>query len=122
MLVAWDKLGVCVLAHGYSSRVSNIGCISLLRMCQKRVKMKKLVKSSNKDEVNKMTPSDQQQLKAHLKAVAKILYRNTDSTELKSFESIEKSVRQKMLSEVGPEVGNFFFQQYQELKQENPEK
>ncbi len=98
------------------------GCISLLRMCQKRVKMKKLVKSSNKDEVNKMTPSDQQQLKAHLKAVAKILYRNTEPTELKTFESIEKAVRQKMLSEVGPEIGSFFFQQYQEFKQENPEK
>jgi hypothetical protein len=91
-------------------------------MCQKRVKMKKLVKSSNKDEVNKMTPSDQQQLKAHLKAVAKILYRNTEPTELKTFESREKSIRQKMLSEVGPEIGNFFFQQYQEFKQENPEK
>ena len=91
-------------------------------MCQKRVKIKKLVKSSNKDEVNKMTPSDQQQLKAHLKAAAKILYRNTDPTELKNFESIEKSVRQKMLSEVGPEIGSFFFQQYQEFKQENPEK
>jgi hypothetical protein len=91
-------------------------------MCQKRVKMKKLVKSSNKDEVNKMTPSDQQQLKARLKAAAKILYRNTDLTELKSFESIEKSVRQKRLSEVGLERGSFFFQQYQELKQENPEK
>ena len=98
------------------------GCISLLRMCQKRVKMKKLVKLSNKDEVNKMTPSDHQQLKAHLKAVAKILYRNTEPTELKTFESIEKAVRQKMLSEVGPEIGSFFFQQYQEFKQENPEK
>ena len=84
--------------------------------------MKKLVKSSNKDEVKKMTPSDQQQLKAHLKAAAEILYRNTDPIELKSFESIEKSVRQRMLSEVGPELGSFFFQQYQELKQESPEK
>ena len=84
--------------------------------------MKKLVKSSDKDEVNKMSPSDQQQLKAHLKAAGKILYRNTDSTELKSFESREKSVRQKMLSEVSPEIGNFFFQKYQEFKQENPEK
>ena len=71
-----------------------------------------------------MTPSDQQQLKVHLKAAAEILYRNTDPTELKSFESIEieKSVRQKMLEEVGPELGSFFFQQYQEFKQENPEK
>jgi hypothetical protein len=91
-------------------------------MCQKRVKMKKLVKSSHKYKANKMIPSDQQQLKAHLKAVAEILYRNTDPTQLKSFESIEKSRRQKMLEEVGPELGSFFFQQYQEFKQENPEK
>ena len=84
--------------------------------------MKKLVKLQNKDEVKKMTPSDQEQLKAHLKAVAEILYKNTDPTELKSFDSIEKSLRQKMLEEVGPELGSFFFQQYQELKQENPEK
>jgi len=56
-----------------------------------------------------MTPSDQQQLKAHLKAAAEILYRNTEPAELKNFESREKSVRQKMLEEVGPELGSFFF-------------
>ena len=61
-----------------------------------------------------MTPEDQQRLKAHLKEVASILYRNTDSTELLNFESIEKSLRQKMLLEVGPELGSFFFQQHQE--------
>jgi hypothetical protein len=44
-----------------------------------------------------MTPEDQKRLKAHLKEVASILYRNTDSTELSNFESIEKSLRQKML-------------------------
>ena len=68
-----------------------------------------------------MTPEDQKRLKAHLKGVAEILYRNTDSTELSKFESIEKSLRQKMLKEVGPELGRFFFQQYQELKQEDSE-
>ena len=68
-----------------------------------------------------MTPSDQDQLKAYLKAAAEILYRNTDPTELKTFESIEKALRQKILSEVGPELGSFFFQKYQELKQEKPE-
>ena len=68
-----------------------------------------------------MTPEDQKRLKAHLKEVAAILYRNTDSTELSNFESIEKSLRQKILSEVGPELGSFFFQQYQELKQEDSE-
>ncbi|AFZ08360.1 hypothetical protein Osc7112_6654 (plasmid) [Oscillatoria nigro-viridis PCC 7112] len=69
-----------------------------------------------------MTPSDQEQLKVYLKAAAEILYRNTAPSELESFDSIEKSLRQKMLEEVGPELGNFFFQQYQEFKQENPEK
>ena len=69
-----------------------------------------------------MTPEDQQQLKAHLKEVAEIIYRNTDPKELSSFESIEKSLPQKMLKEVGPELGSFFFQQYQELKREEAEK
>ena len=68
-----------------------------------------------------MTPEDQQCLKAHLKQAAQIFYRNTDSTEFSSFESIEKSLRQKMLSEVGSELGRFFFQKYQELKQEETE-
>ena len=69
-----------------------------------------------------MTPENRQQLKAHLKEVAEIIYRNTDPKELSSFESIEKSLRQKILKEVGPELGSFFFQQYQELKQEEAEK
>jgi len=69
-----------------------------------------------------MTPEDRHQLKAHLKEVAEILYRNTAPQELSSFESIEKSLRQKILKEVGPELGSFFFQQYQELKQEEAEK
>jgi hypothetical protein len=61
-----------------------------------------------------MTPSDQQQLKAYLEAAAEILYRNTDPTELKTFESREKALRQKMLEEVSPELGSFFFQKYQD--------
>ena len=68
-----------------------------------------------------MTPEDKKRLKAHLKKVAEIFYRNTDSTELSNFESIEKSLSQKILSEVGPELGSFFFQQHQELKQEERE-
>ena len=63
-----------------------------------------------------MTPEDQQRLKAHLKGVAEILYRNTDSTELSNFESIEKSLRQKMLKEVEPELGRFFFSKVSGIK------
>jgi hypothetical protein len=52
-----------------------------------------------------MTPSERQQLKAYLEGAAEIIYRNTDPTELKTFESIEKALRQKILEEVGPEAG-----------------
>ena len=68
-----------------------------------------------------MTHEDKQQLKAYLKGATEILYRNTEPTEISSFESIEKSLRQKMLEEVGSELATFFFQQYQELKQEDSE-
>ena len=37
-------------------------------------------------------------------------------------ESIEKILRQKILAEVSPKLGSFFFQQYQELKQQEAEK
>ncbi len=56
-----------------------------------------------------MTPSDKQQLKAYSKGAAEIVYRNTDSAALSNFESIEKSLRKKMLKEVRPELGSFFF-------------
>ncbi len=55
-----------------------------------------------------MMPEDQQRLKAHLKGVAEILYRNTDPTELSTFESIEITLYQKILKEVGQELGSFF--------------
>jgi hypothetical protein len=41
--------------------------------------------------------------------------------EFLRFESLEKALRQKMLEEVGPGLGSFFFQKYQKLKQEKPE-
>jgi len=56
-----------------------------------------------------MTPEDQERLKAYLKGVAEILYINTDPTELSTFESLEITIGQKMLKEVGQELGSFFF-------------
>lgn len=51
-----------------------------------------------------MTPEDQKRLKAHLKEVASILYRNTDSTELSNFESSEKSLPQKNIIRSGVRI------------------
>lgn len=42
-----------------------------------------------------MTPEDTQQLQAHIEGIAKILYKNTQKSDLVSLESIEKSVVSK---------------------------
>lgn len=60
-----------------------------------------------------MTPEESKVLKEHLKAAAAILLNNTPKEELKSFNSIELAVREHMLKEVAPEIGNFFKQQQQ---------
>ena len=58
-----------------------------------------------------MTPEESKVLKEHLKAAAAILLNNTPKEELKSFNSIELAVREHLLKEVAPEIGNFFKQQ-----------
>ena len=55
-----------------------------------------------------MTPSDNQELQAHVLAIAEILYRNTDQAQLQDFEQIEATVRQHMLTQVSPRIGEFF--------------
>ena len=56
-----------------------------------------------------MNSEDAQELQAHIQGIAKILYKNTDKTDLASLEAIEKSVRQQMLEHVSPQVA-FFYQ------------
>lgn len=69
-----------------------------------------------------MTPDEEKQVKEHLQAVAEILYKNTDPTELKSFENLELFLREQILQEVSPELARFFFQKSQALKRVEPEK
>ena len=66
-----------------------------------------------------MTPEESKVLKDHLKAAAAILLNNTPKEELKSFNSIELAVREHLLKEVAPEIGNFFKQQRDRKKQED---
>ena len=54
-----------------------------------------------------MTPEDCQRLEACLLEAAEILYRNTQTEELTSFESLEKAVRNKMLEQVSPKIAFF---------------
>ncbi len=69
-----------------------------------------------------MTPEEQKVVQQKLKEVAEILYKNTPSEELKTFERIELSVREHLLETVAPTIGNFFVIQQEEIKQEESEK
>jgi len=59
----------------------------------------------------KMDSAKKRKLKYHLKEVAKILKKETPESELQDFESIELAARKYMVETVGPEIGEFFFQQ-----------
>lgn len=60
-----------------------------------------------------MTTEDSKLLQQHLKAAAAILLKNTPKEQLQDFTGIELAVRNHILSEVAPEIGNFFKQQQQ---------
>jgi hypothetical protein len=68
-----------------------------------------------------MTPKESKELQKHLKAAAAILLKNTEKEELKDFASIELAVRDHILKEVAPEIGNFFKQQQPNNSRETKE-
>lgn len=63
-----------------------------------------------------MTPEDSQRLEACLLEAAEILYRNTKAEELRSFESLEKAVRTKVLEQVSPKIAFFLLNKSQAQK------
>jgi hypothetical protein len=56
-----------------------------------------------------MTPEKAKALKAHIQAIAAILYEETPPEKLNTLEEIEQTVRQKVLKHVSPEIGVFLF-------------
>lgn len=69
-----------------------------------------------------MTPEEQIIVQQKLKEIASILYRNTPSEELETFETVELSVREHLLETVAPEIGEFFLAKQGEKKQEETDK
>ncbi len=55
-----------------------------------------------------MTPQEKQELKQHLAKISEILLKNTSPDKLKDFESIELTIREHFLEEIGPEIADFF--------------
>ncbi len=60
-----------------------------------------------------MTPEKAVALKAHLQAIAAILYEETTPENLNTLEEIEQTVRQKVLKHVSPEIGVFLSERLQ---------
>ena len=69
-----------------------------------------------------MTPEEQSIVDQKLKEVAEILYKNTPSEKLATFETIELSLREQLLGKVAPKIGEFFSTKQGEVKQEESEK
>lgn len=68
-----------------------------------------------------LSPQEQAQLDAHLKAISDILYRNSDTTQLQTFEQLELHIRDQMLTTVGPALLKNFQPTYAQIPQVDPE-
>jgi hypothetical protein len=55
-----------------------------------------------------LNDADREKIQEHLKAIAKILYQNTSSDKLKTFEKIETILREQIQEEISPEIAKFF--------------
>ena len=69
-----------------------------------------------------MTPEEHQQVIEYSRAIAKILYKNANSEQIKSLAKIEEVVRSQMQEYVMPEVGVFLSKISREKTQDINEK
>lgn len=58
-----------------------------------------------------MDADKQAQIQAHARAIAALLYEETDPDQVKTLAGIEEAVRGHLLEHVSPEIGNFLLQQ-----------
>ena len=68
-----------------------------------------------------MTPSEKLELEACLRRASEILYKNSDTENLKNLEDLEITVRKKVLEEVSPKIAFFLSNKRQKLVKEKKE-
>ncbi len=68
-----------------------------------------------------MTPSEKQELEACLRRVSEILYNDSDAESLETLETIENTVRAKVLEYVSPKIALFLSKKRPELVAEKKE-
>jgi hypothetical protein len=69
-----------------------------------------------------MTPEDKKALADHIKAIAKILYKNTPPEKIETFEGIETAVRDQVLEHVSPQITFFLSEKRQEQNLDGSER
>lgn len=67
-----------------------------------------------------MTPEQQARLKACIREAASILYEAREQ-EMHSLEEIERTVREQVLQEVAPEIGNFLSSKSRKRSKDEPD-
>jgi DNA topoisomerase VI subunit B len=68
-----------------------------------------------------MTPEDQQALNEHVQAIAKILYKDADKSQITNLAEIEAMVRSQVQQHVTPELGGFLSQRLQKQRKATTE-
>ncbi len=63
-----------------------------------------------------MTTDKQERIEACIQELAVLLYEDTDKSQLRDLESIEKTVRRQILERVSPEIAIFLSNKRQEQK------
>ena len=61
-----------------------------------------------------MTPEEEKELAEHLKAIGKILYKQTKPEQVETLAKIEETVRDQVLEHVSPQIGIFLSDKEQE--------
>ncbi len=61
-----------------------------------------------------MTPEDKKLLAAHIKEIAKILYKNTKPEKIETFEGNEGAVRDQVLEHISPQITFFLSEKRRE--------
>lgn len=69
-----------------------------------------------------MKAEKREEIQARAKAIARLLYQETDPGEIKTLEGIEETVRQQLLEYVNPEIGNFSSKKRAKHRQEEKDK
>jgi hypothetical protein len=61
-----------------------------------------------------MTPPEEKELKEHINASAKILYRQSKPEQVETLARIEETVREQTLKHISPQIGVFLSNKEQE--------